>query len=342
MLNSLQDTDFLVKGVPTINKLDLKNRSLVEALACVNIQYLIYVYSTPSTYKKSLRLLQKFISKGVRNKMAVEQIFLTCIKFNDYKLLDINMNVYTKLKGKEIDKLRLFYELRKKVLVVEDENIYHFNARASAVFERIRKKDFTYRYTDFFRKVSDTPGNYSCYDIRCGTDEYTSLLKRMDEYILHYPDHNIIFLYIYLSNMGCILNKCTEKCCKTNDDKLKETLLNPLYLNKIGEDDRTFIIKFYYCRKTVKYRTKYLKYKEVEPKQLTFKAVIDKNEMTRSTEYIAKRTKYASEKRKKIYKEEVKNILGVIYTKKVIQSFFKEDDLFKRKKNNFPKFLDKF
>lgn len=334
MLNSLQDTDFLVRGIPTIEKIDLENRSLVDALACVNIYYLIYAYSTPTNYKKSLRLLQKFFSKSYKNKIAIEQIFLTCIKFNDQKLLEINMNVYNKIKGKEIEKLRFFYELQKKVINIETPTVLHFNARAGAIFSRIKKQDFTYKYTDFFRKSCDTPGNYSVYNIKCNTDEYKEILFRMDEYLLLYPDHNILFLYTYISNMGCIINNCTNKCSKTFDNKLKETLLNPLYLNKIGEDDRNFIIRFYNCRKTVKYKIKYLKNEEIEPRKLTFKYVINKNEITEDTCYVSNKIKNANEKKKKFYKEEVKNLFGAKYSKKIIENYFKGMNIFKKRNNN--------
>lgn len=322
MLNSFLKTDFITRGLPSISNVDLENKPLIEQLEYCNINYLIYLYSTPTHYKKSIRLLQKFIKRSFKDLFVIEQIWLTCIKFNDRKLLKMNMTVYKRFFNRSLDKLRIFKELDENKISVEDDEIRFFNNKCTEIFTLLcnNNQSFTYQSFLIYKKYNNNffmdIDNKMVYNYKCGTDEYIKILKKLKDFLLNGLDINILFLYTYISKMGCLLTKCNKKCYSEKETELRKLLLNDLFLEKVGIDDRNFLLKFFKRNKECHDTVKLINYEKLEPLQPVFKAVVHTNEISSDNKYVTRDYRNNAHK-KNVYTEEMYSIIGCLYTKRV-------------------------
>lgn len=128
MIDILEDLDFVLKDIPTLDNMNNLDPSLISKLEKENTPYLIKKYRTKSHYKQSIKLLQKYLRSSYKNIMIIEQIYLTCLMFEDYKLLDMNIHVYDKVRHPRLDRIRFYYELRKyeisKLTCKSEEYVY--------------------------------------------------------------------------------------------------------------------------------------------------------------------------------------------------------------------------
>lgn len=112
-MDTIDDLDFILNDVQALDEMDNLDPNILAKLEKKNTSYLIKKYMTKTHYKESIKLLQKYLRSSYKNIMIIEQIYLTCIMFEDYKLLDMNIQVYDKVQHPRLDRIRFYYELDK-------------------------------------------------------------------------------------------------------------------------------------------------------------------------------------------------------------------------------------
>lgn len=150
MLDPIDDLDFVLKDIPTLDKINNLDPKLLSKLEKENTPYLVKKFRTKTHYKQSIKLLQKYLRSAYKNIMVIEQIYLTCLMFEDYKLLDMNIHVYDKVKHPRLDRIRFYYELDKYFdkLKCKTEEYEYFVAKCKELLQTFDRNLF-YVYLEF-------------------------------------------------------------------------------------------------------------------------------------------------------------------------------------------------
>lgn len=217
-------------------------------------EYLIDHYRRSGSLDKCNDLLKKIFKKKNR---FLDQVCLSNILFGRFEETEKEIEK-AEIETRASCKLGLTLELKKNIIEKEFEEgeVRKYLSFTEKLFKSLSPGKYKYILVDFryfkqrsstnaFLKTEDDKKIFKVYKYKCGTEEYQNILSSIIEYLLRYFDVDMIFTYYFILNVSCFMHGCKLDCIKVGHETIRREMLDPSYIDDLGEDDRRVLYEMY-------------------------------------------------------------------------------------------------